>query len=434
MLNLNVTPKYEIILGGDFNMVENLTMDKQDGNPNRQHLHGLEELNEITQNCNLIDIWQTQSSFQTKFTYENNILNFKSRIDRFYIWSNAKKSFSISSDIIPNNMSDYHMIYLLLKNIMMNKRGPSYCKLNTSILEYKDYEQKLEAFWLHWRSKKNSYPEQTKWLDMAKLYIQGITKDFCVDFKQKETELLVEYKAEIDSLYKQRPIDHEKIDEIQNNIDIIEERSVKGTMVRSRTKFIENEETPSKFFYTAESVFQKNKTIIALKELYKKAQINKQEQDKLINSYHKKISDNWHDKLKENFTEKKIYSSTKNMREDSALGKDGLPMEFYRTFWYLIKQDFTELVNYIFFEKRETSKTMKTAIILLILKTTPDKPNIAKWRPMSLLCVDYKIITKAITNRLLPMLNEIVSSEQSAAVPGRHIYDNLFTIRDLINY
>ena len=432
MLNLNVTPKYEIILGGDFNMVENL--DKQDGNPNRQHLHGLEELNEITQNCNLIDIWQTQSSFQTKFPYENNILNFKSRIDRFYIWSNAKKSFSIRSDIIPNNMSDYHMIYLLLKNIMMNKRGPSYCKLNTSILEYKDYKQKLEAFWLHWRSKKNSYPEQTKWLDIAKLYIQGITKDFCVDFKQKETELLVEYKAEIDSLYKQRPIDHEKIDEIQNNIDIIEERSVKGTMVRSRTKFIENEETPSKFFYTAESVFQKNKTIIALKELYKKAQINKQEQDKLINSYHKKISDNWHDKLKENFTEKEIYSSTKNMREDSALGKDGLPMEFYRTFWYLIKQDFTELVNYIFFEKRETSKTMKTAIILLILKTTPDKPNIAKWRPMSLLCVDYKIITKAITKKLLPTLNEIVSSEQSAAVPGCHIYDNLFTIRDLINY
>ena len=37
------------------------------------------------------------------------------------------------------------------------------------------------------------------------------------------------------------------------------------------------------------------------------------------------------------------------MSEDSAPGKDGLPMEFYRTFWYLIKEDFTKLVNYIFF-------------------------------------------------------------------------------------
>ena len=101
---------------------------------------------------------------------------------------------------------------------------------------------------------------------MAKLYIQGVTKDFCIEFKQKQTEFLVQYGAETDSLYQKRPTDHEKIDEIQNNIDLIEERSLKGAMVRSRTKFIEKEETPSNFFYAAESVFQKYKTITALKD------------------------------------------------------------------------------------------------------------------------------------------------------------------------
>ena len=34
-LKCYVTPKYEVILGGDFNMVENLTTDRQGGNPNR---------------------------------------------------------------------------------------------------------------------------------------------------------------------------------------------------------------------------------------------------------------------------------------------------------------------------------------------------------------------------------------------------------------
>ena len=273
---------------------------------------------------------------------------------------------------------------------------------------------------------------QTKWWDLAKLYIQGITKDFCIDFKEKQTELLLQYKAVTGSLYQQHPIDHEKIDQIQTNIDIIEERSLKGAMVRSRTKFIENEETPSKFFYAAESVFQKNKTITALKdksgkkvttdkeilktaqtfyeELYKKAQINKTEQDKFLNNYDKKISDDWHNKLNETFTEKEIYNSLKDISKDRAPGKDGLPMEFYRTFSYLIKHDFTNPVNYIFFEKKEIAKTMKTAIISLIPNTTPEETNIAKWRPISLLCVDYKIITKTITNRLLPTLNEIISS------------------------
>ena len=265
-LKCYVTPKYEIILGGDLNMVENLTMDRQGGNPNRQHLYGLEELNKIKQNCNLIDIWRIQHTFQTKFTYENNVLDFKSRIDRFYIWRDAKKNFSIRSDIIPNNISDHSMICLSLKNITTNKRGPSYWKLNTSILQNKEYKQKIETFWQHWQNKKNRYPDQTKWWDMAKIYIQGITKDFCIDYKEKQTELLLQYRAEIDLLYQQHPIDHEKLDQIQSNIDIIEERSLKGAMVRSRTKFIENEETPSKFFYAAESVFQKNKTIIALRD------------------------------------------------------------------------------------------------------------------------------------------------------------------------
>ena len=84
-------------------------------------------------------------------------------------------------------------------------------------------------------------------------------------------------------------------------------------------------------------------------------------------------------------------------------------------------------------KRKEITKTMETAIILLIPKPTPEETNIAKWKPMSLLCADYKIITKSITNTLLPTLDQIISLEQSPAVPGPHIYDNLFTIRDLIN-
>ena len=51
---------------------------------------------------------------------------------------------------------------------------------------------------------------------MVKQYKKGITKDFCLDLKQKQTERLVEYRADIDTLYQQRPIDHEKIAAIQN--------------------------------------------------------------------------------------------------------------------------------------------------------------------------------------------------------------------------
>ena len=134
------------------------------------------------------------------------------------------------------------------------------------------------------------------------------------------------------------------------------------------------------------------------------------------------------------FEEKELYQALKTMEENKSPGKDGLPTEFYITFWHLIKNDFTELVNHIFFVKEELTESMKTAIISMIPKKDPNDTDIAKWRPISLLCADYKIIAKALTNRLLPTLEEIISIEKSAAVPNRTIYNNLFTITDVIGY
>ena len=42
--------KYKVILDGDINVVEKLTMDRKSGNPNRQHHYRLEELKECVQN------------------------------------------------------------------------------------------------------------------------------------------------------------------------------------------------------------------------------------------------------------------------------------------------------------------------------------------------------------------------------------------------
>ena len=149
-------------------LVESLTMDRQGGNPNRQHQYGLQELNEIKQNCDLIEICRTQNKFKTQFTYENDILNVNSRIDHFYLWNHVGKNYSIRSDIVPNTLSDHHIISLSLVNITTNKRGSSYWKLKTSVLQNKEYKQKIETFYLHWKNKKNIYSDQTKWCDIYK--------------------------------------------------------------------------------------------------------------------------------------------------------------------------------------------------------------------------------------------------------------------------
>ena len=52
------------------------------------------------------------------------------------------------------------------------------------------------------------------------------------------------------------------------------------------------------------------------------------------------------------------------------------------------------------------------------------------WRPISLLCVDYKILTKIADNRLRYILPQIISEEQNCSIPDRTIFNNLFLTRD----
>lgn len=82
----------------------------------------------------------------------------------------------------------------------------------------------------------------------------------------------------------------------------------------------------------------------------------------------------------------------------------------------------------LFIEKK-TTKTMQQAIITLI-QERGDLNKLKYWRPISLLCLDYKILTKILANRLKNILQTIISQEQTCSIPQRTILNNLSLIRD----
>ena len=98
-------------------------------------------------------------------------------------------------------------------------------------------------------------------------------------------------------------------------------------------------------------------------------------------------------------------------------GNDGLTVEFYKFFW-------TE-INQIFFASvchsrtvGELSVSQWQAIIKLLEKRDKDKRFIENWRPISLLNVDTKIISKSLATRFLPILPTIISSDQTDMLRG----------------
>ena len=54
--------------------------------------------------------------------------------------------------------------------------------------------------------------------------------------------------------------------------------------------------------------------------------------------------------------------------------------------------------------------------------------------PISLLCTNYKILTKALANHVKGKLHLLLNPEQTCSVPERTIFQNLFLTCDIINY
>ena len=77
---------------------------------------------------------------------------------------------------------------------------------------------------------------------------------------------------------------------------------------------------------------------------------------------------------------------------------------------------------------------MKGTVTRLIYKKQGDIKNLKNWWPISLLNVDYKIISKLITLRLSRMLHCIIDSDQTCSMLDRSIFSNVFLIHDVLDY
>ena len=78
------------------------------------------------------------------------------------------------------------------------------------------------------------------------------------------------------------------------------------------------------------------------------------------------------------------------MQNDKSPGIDGIPVEFYKTFYKTLENHLIQLYNNILFLEKNITNTMKQAIITLIPKKG-DSNKLKYWRSISLLCIDYKI-------------------------------------------
>ena len=124
--------------------------------------------------------------------------------------------------------------------------------------------------------------------------------------------------------------------------------------------------------------------------------------------------------------EEEIHEVLKEMKNNKSPGEDGLSKEFYLEFKDLLLEEMGEMLNNILC-KEEFPESLKNTIITLLFKKN-DHRMLKNWRPVSLLNMDYKVLSKILSNRLRKVIHKILPVNQKCGAPNRKMEDVLLAV------
>ena len=153
----------------------------------------------------------------------------------------------------------------------------------------------------------------------------------------------------------------------------------------------------------------------------------------LLRAFSRSLSDADRDFCEADSSLLELAKSLNGLNLGKSPGLDGFSVEFYSKFWRLLGPWLLRVARKCFRDGFLPS-SMKGSATRLILKKQGDRKNLKNWRPISLLNVDYKIISKVLTSWLSRVLESVIDPDQTCSVPGCSISSNLVLLRDLFYY
>ncbi len=441
-----------IVLGGDFNCVLNNTLDRDNSLPYRTgHSSSSvsKELKKLSFDFDLVDPYRSLYPTRSTFTWFS--ASAAARLDRFYISSSLVVSVK-SVKHSPISFSDHSMVSLNFGDIFVPPHGRGFWKCNTSVI--KDSNLYFD-FSLLWKILDLELIKSPEWWDSCKNSFRLCFQDFSQKVKIDRDKEIKESEALLSSLISLNPVaNFEQIQMLKSKISSLQATIFEGAMVRSRATAFDQDEKCSRYFLkveernialssidcleTADGTLSSDPDVIlqTCTDFYKNLLSAEPIDYDLFDYFLVDLpSLSTEDSLSCDgpLTEEEIWEALSQMSNNKTPGCDGLPKEFYVQYWHLIKNSFILMVNNCL-DSGQLSGSQRLAILKLLCKLLEQKYRLKNWRPISLLNVDYKIISKCLTNRLKRVIHKIVEVDQTASVPGRTIHDNIHLIRNITDY
>ncbi len=442
------------LIGGDFNCTEN-TSDRNHVEP---HMASRKRLIQLIEMHDLVDVWRNFHKTHRQYTWchsYNNMLSL-ARLDRFYGFSHQLNIFR-DCFIVPVSFSDHSLVqcFLTLGSI---KPKSALWHFNNSLLTDLEFRDIFKFFWDDFRTRKFDFQSLQQWWDFGKIQIKQLSQQYACNITKDLTNLMANLEEDIKRLHES--IDTERnqelfgiLDEKKKELAKILNLKAQGALIRSRFQNIEWMDIPSIFFFNLEKKNGQKRCIYGLRskggalllnhieirkravefyeELYSSELTHRSDSDNVFIEGLPQVSDDANGELCRALTLEELQKALQSMECGRAPGIDGLSADFYKSFWPEIGADLLAVINESLSSGRLPLSCRRAVLTLLPKKG--DLSDIKNWRPVSLLCSDYKIVSKALANRLSKVLAEIIHSDQTYCVPGRQIFDNISFLRDFLD-
>ena len=472
---LQQLPPDNIVIAGDFNLVMNRVADSNYLHDN--NIRAKQEFISLTETHSLIDIWRHMHPNQREFTWlKRNPLK-HGRIDMIFI-SDHLTNYTNETKILSGYRTDHNCVTISVK-ISKEPRGPGLWKFNDSLLEEEKYTSLVKSvivetikqyatpvYDISFITNPLNFGEIQFNISIQLFYetllmlIRGETVRYSKQKARKARETEQQTIIQINKIREDFALSGEERDAdrlllAQKQLENIRKPKIQGLIIRSRVRWYDEGEKCSKYFLSLEQTNAKRKSVHVIKAngslITDKRNIisefSKQLHDRYNKEHHpntKDMSDfikrNTKNMLKETQKEaleqpvsmSELTAALRSMKNGKSPGSNGFTVSFFKHFW-----DYIGIFLFRVLQQsvREGSLPMthREAIVTLIPKTDKSPDSLKGWRPISLLNVDFKIFSSAITNRLKSVCNDIISPSQSAYIKGRSIAENTRLVYDVIH-
>ena len=441
------------IIGGDFNLVRDQSLDRTSGY--HKNVQAAQVLNQSIEQLNLIDIWRELKTAPGYTWRRVHPYLLAECLDMIFI-DQSMVQFVNQVNISHGYRSDHKIVDITLQ-YNINPRGPGYWKLNTSLLKDNDYVQKINQLLNIELAQESNYSSKRTHWEIIKLTVRSSTLQFAARKAKSRANKIEALQRKITYWQNEGSITlfpkvEKRIADLTNELNKLQVQRTEGAILRSKADFAELGEKPTKYYYNLEKSRFNKKTIQRLKvdnqyitndkqigealtRYYKNLYTSNHTVDKIyLQSLDTpKLPDQQRKELDKDITQLEVAQAIRDLPNNKVGGTDGLPIQFYKMFYPKLKNFLYELLVEII-KEGQLHLSARQGIISLLEKTGKDPLLIENWRPISLLCSDYKIFAKIIAKRLQATLQDLLHYSQTGFLKHRNIAENIMKLQSVYHY